>query len=642
VIPQSFIDDLLRRVDIVDLVGQHVPLKKAGTNYSGLCPFHTEKSPSFSVSPTKQFYHCFGCGAHGTAIGFLIEHLGLSFPQAVEELARRHGMEVPQTQETSADAQTHRKTQADLKARLEARLLEAAKFYQRRLKDAPHAIAYLKNRGISGESAARYHLGYAPEGWQSLQAVFGDYHDAELVQAGLVITSGAPETVAVSTETPHEPGREVRRYDRFRNRIMFPILGSRGEVLGFGARALGDETPKYLNSPETPIFTKGSGLYGLFEARQAIRQAGEIWVVEGYMDVVVLAQYGLGHAVATLGTATTAEHLRVLSRQTSRLVFMFDGDSAGQKAAARALEIALPFAHERLQIRFAFLPPEHDPDSFVRAHGAEALRGLVSEAPALSRFILQRAAQDQSLALAEGRAVATAEARRLLALMPDSALKAQIAQEAVQAFQTDLQSLGFRAAPAGGYPAKPTHTARPPASLYAQPTAGSRPASGPSAPPPPARQADRILQILIQHPHRYPQLARHSAWVLAQQQLSAEQNQLLSWLSLHETAAGQAGLFEAIQREDPQSGAALAFRRLSRPDPALEALFQSDTPEVAVDGELERAIRVLAIRTMQSQANDLARKQPLAPEDLLALRRIQESITQAKSVLMGSDERTKI
>jgi DNA primase len=641
VIPQSFIDDLLRRVDIVDLVGQHVPLKKAGTNYSGLCPFHTEKSPSFSVSPAKQFYHCFGCGAHGTAIGFLIEHLGLSFPQAVEELARRHGMEVPQTQETSADAQSHRKTQADLKARLEARLLDAAKFYQRRLKDAPHAIAYLKNRGISGESAARYHLGYAPEGWQSLQAVFGDYHDAELVQAGLVITSGASETAADITESPQEPGREARRYDRFRNRIMFPILGSRGEVLGFGARALGDETPKYLNSPETPIFTKGSGLYGLFEARQAIRQAGEIWVVEGYMDVVVLAQYGLGHAVATLGTATTAEHLRVLSRQTSRLVFMFDGDTAGQKAAARALEIALPFAHERLQIRFAFLPPEHDPDSFVRAHGAEALRGLVSEAPALSRFVLQRAAQDQSLALAEGRAAATAEARRLLSLMPDSALKAQIAQEAVQAFQTDLQSLGFRAA-SSGYPAKPVNAARAPAYLSAQPTGGSRSASGTLAQPSPARQADRILQILIQHPHRYAQLGGHSAWALAQQQLSVEQNQLLSWLSQHQTAAGQAGLFEAVQREDPQSGAAVAFRRLSRPDPALEALFQSDTPEVAVDGELDRAIRVLAIRTMQSQAHDLARKQPLAPEDLLALRRIQESITQAKSVLMGSDERTKI
>jgi len=641
VIPQSFIDDLLRRVDIVDLVGQHVPLKKAGTNYSGLCPFHTEKSPSFSVSPTKQFYHCFGCGAHGTAIGFLIEHLGLSFPQAVEELARRHGMEVPQSQETSADAQTHRKTQADLKARLEARLLEAAKFYQRRLKDAPHAIAYLKNRGISGESAARYHLGYAPDGWQSLQAVFGDYHDAELVQAGLVITSGASETAADITESPQEPGREARRYDRFRNRIMFPILGSRGEVLGFGARALGDETPKYLNSPETPIFTKGSGLYGLFEARQAIRQAGEIWVVEGYMDVVVLAQYGLGHAVATLGTATTAEHLRVLSRQTSRLVFMFDGDTAGQKAAARALEIALPFAHERLQIRFAFLPPEHDPDSFVRAHGAEALRSLVSEAPALSRFVLQRAAQDQSLALAEGRAAATAEARRLLALMPDSALKSQIAQEAVQAFQTDLQSLGFRAAPSG-YAAKPINAARVPDSLYAQPRGGSRPPSGPSAQASPARQADRILQILIQHPHRYVQLGDHSAWALAQQQFSVEQNQFLSWLSLHQTAAGQAGLFEAIHREDPQSGAAVTFRRLSRPDPALEALFQSDTPDRAVEGELDRAIRVLAIRTMQSQASDLARKQPLAPEDLLALRRIQESITQAKSVLMGSDERTKI
>lgn len=640
-IPQSFIDDLLRRVDIVDLVGQHVPLKKAGTNYSGLCPFHTEKSPSFSVSPSKQFYHCFGCGAHGTAIGFLIEHLGLSFPQAVEELARRHGMEVPQAAETSAEAQTQRKTQADLKARLEARLLDAAKFYQRRLKEAPHAIAYLKNRGISGESAARYHLGYAPEGWQSLQAVFGDYHDAELVQAGLVINSAANENTADPAHVTQEPGREARRYDRFRNRIMFPILGSRGEVLGFGARALGDETPKYLNSPETPIFTKGSGLYGLFEARQAIRQAGEIWVVEGYMDVVVLAQYGLGHAVATLGTATTAEHLRVLSRHTSRLVFMFDGDTAGQKAAARALEIALPFAHERLQIRFAFLPPEHDPDSFVRAHGAEALRGLVSEAPALSRFVLQRAAQDQSLALAEGRAAATAEARRLLALMPDSALKAQIAQEAVQAFQTDLQSLGVRTSPSS-YSAKLPKPAQGPASPYAQAMAGGRPAATTSAQPSPARQADRILQILIQHPYRHAQLGSHTAWVLAQQQFSAEQNQLLSWLSLHQTAAGHAGLFEAMQREDPQSAAAVAFRRLSRPDTALEALFQSDTPEVAVDGELDRAIRVLAIRTMQSQANDLARKQPLASEDLLALRSLQEAITQAKSVLMGSDERTKI
>ncbi|MEY3668768.1 MAG: hypothetical protein RL258_163 [Pseudomonadota bacterium] len=634
-IPQSFIDDLLRRVDIVDLVGQHVPLKKAGTNYSGLCPFHTEKSPSFSVSPAKQFYHCFGCGAHGTAIGFLIEHLGLSFPQAVEELARRQGLEVPQTQETSAESQNHRKTQADLKARLEARLLEAAKFYQRRLKDAPHAITYLKNRGISGESAARYHLGYAPEGWQSLQAVFGDYHDAELVQAGLVITSGTPETATDIAQGPQaqghqELGREARRYDRFRNRIMFPILGSRGEVLGFGARALGDETPKYLNSPETPIFTKGSGLYGLFEARQAIRQAGEIWVVEGYMDVVVLAQYGLGHAVATLGTATTAEHLRVLSRQTSRLVFMFDGDTAGQKAAARALEIALPFAHERLQIRFAFLPPEHDPDSFVRAHGADALRDLVSEAPALSRFVLQRAAQDQSLTLAEGRAAATAEARRLLTLMPDSALKAQIAQEAAQAFQTDMQGLGLRAPPPG-YPGRVT-----------KPAQASTAASAQSAPPSPARQADRILQILIQHPHRYAPLSAHPGWALAQQQFSVEQNAFLGWLSQHQTAAGQAGLHEAIQREDPQSAAVLAFRRLSRPDPALEALFQSDTPDMAVEGELDRAIRVLAIRTMQSQANDLARKQPLTAEDLVALRRMQEAITQAKSALMGSDERTKI
>jgi DNA primase len=638
VIPQSFIDDLLRRVDIVDLVGQHVTLKKAGTNYSGLCPFHTEKSPSFSVSPSKQFYHCFGCGAHGTAIGFLIEHLGLSFPQAVEELARRQGLEVPQTQETSADGQSHKKTQTDLKARLESRLLEAAKFYQRRLKDAPQAISYLKNRGISGESAARYHLGYAPEGWQSLQAVFGDYQDDALVQAGLVVTAGSAETASEASPEVQAVSREARRYDRFRNRIMFPILGNRGEVLGFGARALGDEMPKYLNSPETPIFTKGSGLYGLFEARQAIRQSGEIWVVEGYMDVVVLAQHGIGHVVATLGTATTAEHLRILSRQTSRLVFMFDGDLAGQKAAARALEIALPFAHERLQMRFAFLPTEHDPDSFVQAHGAESLRGLVSEAPALSRYILQRAAHDQSLALAEGRAAATAEARRLLALMPDSTLKSQIAQEAAAAFQTDLQNLGLRSTGVSA-----SHRAR------SGPGTGLRPASPggrslASAPPSAslARQADRILQILIQHPHRVSALISHADWAQAEPQLTHEQMQLLRWLSEHQAAAGQAGLFEAMQREDPESAYARAFRRLSVPDPALEALFDSDTPNEAVAAELDRATRILAIRTMQSEAAALASKQPLTSDDLRELRRIQENITQAKGILMGSDERSKI
>jgi DNA primase len=614
VIPQSFIDDLLRRVDIVDLVGQHVSLKKAGSNYSGLCPFHNEKSPSFTVSPAKQFYHCFGCGANGTAIGFLIEHLGLSFPQAVEELARRQGLEVPQQQEASESSKEDRKTQADLRSRLEARMREATRFYQRRLKDSPQAVEYLKNRGITGESAARYHLGYAPPGWQSLQAVFADYQENELMQAGLVIDEPAG-----------------RRYDRFRNRIMFPILGMRGEVIGFGARTLGDDTPKYLNSPETPIFTKGGGLYGLFEARKAIREAGEIWVVEGYMDVVVLAQYGIGHVVATLGTATTADHLRILSRQTSRIVVMFDGDTAGQKAAARALEVMLPFASPRLQVRFAFLPSDHDPDSFVRQFGRQALLQLVETAPPLSRFVLDRAAAGQSLDYAEGRAAATAEAKRLLALMADSPLKAQIAQDAARQFQTDLQALGVVTARQSGFQPR-----------RAQPsiaTAGARPSA--SAQGSIRRQAERILQILIQVPKAYQSVVEHDHFPLAREQLAQDHLQLLDWIGSHRHSPSQAGLYEAAQREDPQSGLVVLFQKLSSPDPALEAIFQADNQEADkgnVGNELSRAIRVLAVRSMQKRASDLAARPELRPEDLGALRQLQSEIQELKAVLRDSDE----
>lgn len=635
-IPQSFIDDLLRRVDIVDLVGQHVSLKKAGSNYSGLCPFHNEKSPSFSVSPAKQFYHCFGCGSHGTAIGFLIEHLGLSFPQAVEELARRQGLEVPQQQEASESSKADRKTQADLRSRLEARMREAARFYQRRLKDSPQAIEYLRNRGITGESAARYHLGYAPPGWQSLQAVFADYQDNELVQAGLVIATEA-QTDADSSQVmqpappvAHPQETTARRYDRFRNRIMFPILGMRGEVIGFGARTLGDDTPKYLNSPETPIFTKGGGLYGLFEARKAIREAGEIWVVEGYMDVVVLAQYGIGHVVATLGTATTADHLRILSRQTSRIVVMFDGDTAGQKAAARALEVMLPFASPRLQVRFAFLPSDHDPDSFVRQFGRESLLQLVENAPPLSRFVLDRAVAGQSLDFAEGRAAATAEAKRLLALMADSPLKAQIAQDAARQFQTDLQALGVVSARQPGFqPRRP------------QPSVAAGARSSALAQGILRRQAERMLQILIQVPKAYQSVVEHDHFPLAREQFAQDHLQLLDWIGSHRHSPSQAGLYEAAQREDPQSGLVLLFQRLSLPDPALEAIFQADNQEAGkgnVGYELDRAIRVLAVRSMQKRATDLAAKRELRPEDLAALRQLQSEIQELKAILRGSDE----
>ena len=320
-IPQSFIADLLNRVDIIDVVGQHVKLKKAGANYQGLCPFHQEKSPSFSVSPNKQFYHCFGCGAHGSAISFLMEYSGLGYVDAIEDLARSAGLTVPREERTVQDVARQQQAMAVSEV-----MSSAADWYRTQLKNAPRAIDYLKGRGLTGEIAKRYSLGYAPDGWQGLEAVFGPYSNDEvaktLLDGGLLIQSEASES-----------NQTVRRYDRFRDRIMFPIRNPKGQVIGFGGRILDQGEPKYLNSPETPLFSKGNTLYGLFEARQAIRAQEYVLVCEGYMDVVALAQLGFPNAVATLGTACTANHVRMLLRQTDRVVFSFDGDSAGQRAA---------------------------------------------------------------------------------------------------------------------------------------------------------------------------------------------------------------------------------------------------------------------------------------------------------------------
>jgi len=309
-IPNDFITTLLSRVDIVDVIDRSVPLKKAGANYQACCPFHTEKTPSFTVSPTKQFYHCFGCGAHGTAIGFLMEHDGKSFPEAVEALARDAGLAVPHTE--PAGERERREESSDL-AEL---LLEAARFYRAQLKDAPEAIAYLKRRGLTGAIAARFGVGYAPAGWQNLAKAFPRYDDPALEAAGLVVR-----------------GEAGKRYDRFRERIMFPIHDTRGHVIGFGGRVLDSGEPKYLNSPETAVFSKGRELYGLYLARNAIRDAGRVVVVEGYMDVVALAQHGVEYAVATLGTSTTPVHAQKLFRLADTVVFCFDGDAAGRKAA---------------------------------------------------------------------------------------------------------------------------------------------------------------------------------------------------------------------------------------------------------------------------------------------------------------------
>ena len=391
-IPNDFIQTLLARVDIVDVVDRYVPLKKAGANYTACCPFHSEKTPSFTVSPSKQFYHCFGCGAHGTAIGFFMEYGGKSFPDAVEELARDAGLEVPRSVTPAEDA---RRVQGQ---DLTGLLLHAAKFYRTALKEAPRAIDYLKDRGLTGPIAVRFGIGYAPDEWQPLARVFPDYQDKALETAGLVVAGDAG-----------------KRYDRFRDRIMFPIHDASGRVVGFGGRVVDKGEPKYLNSPETPLFSKGRELYGLFQARQAIRAAGKVVVVEGYMDVVALAQHGVEYAVATLGTATTAAHVQKLFRLTDTVVFCFDGDEAGRRAAWRALENALAWLADGKNAKFLFLPDGADPDDYIRRRGSAAFEGLVGEAVPLSDFLLSELAMRHPPTSAEGRAALVNAAKPLLA-----------------------------------------------------------------------------------------------------------------------------------------------------------------------------------------------------------------------------------
>ncbi len=426
-IPQTFIQELLARADVVDIVGRYVQLKKGGANFMGLCPFHGEKSPSFSVSPSKQFYHCFGCGKNGNAIGFLMDHAGMNFVEAVQDLAQQYGMQVPEDEASPQDrarAQEQRQKQNTLTDVLE----KAGEAYRKHLKESPKAVDYLKGRGLSGAVAKEFGLGYAPQGWRSLAGVFPNYDEPLLVESGLVILQA-------------EEGEDEKRYDRFRDRIMFPIRNVKGECIGFGGRVLGDEKPKYLNSPETPVFSKGRELYGLFEARPALREAGYALVTEGYMDVVALAQLGFPHAVATLGTACTAEHVQKLFRFTDSVVFSFDGDGAGRRAARKALDAALPFANDERTVKFLFLPAEHDPDSFIRAFGREAFARHISDAVPLSRFLIDSARDGCDLNTAEGRAQLAGRAKPLWLQLPDGALKRQLLGEIADLVQLAAREL---------------------------------------------------------------------------------------------------------------------------------------------------------------------------------------------------------
>ncbi len=405
-IPESFIQELLARVDIIDVVERYVPLKKAGANFSACCPFHSEKTPSFTVSASKQFYHCFGCGAHGSAISFVMQYTGLGFIDAVEDLAGHLGLQVPQ------EASIHRAEDSARKAPLTELMARATKFYRDQLKQSPKAIDYLKGRGLSGEIAARFGLGYAPDDWQGLQQVFPDYEDQALVECGLIIVN-----------------EQGRRYDRFRDRIMFPILDQRGNVIGFGGRVIGEGEPKYLNSPETPIFEKGRELYGLSQARKSIHDADTVIVVEGYMDVVGLAQLGVENVVASLGTATTGMHVQKLLKQASRVVFCFDRDSAGDRAARRAMENSLEFLVDGKSVEILQMPGDQDPDEFIRENGREEFQKLVGRATHLSEFLLREVRRDISLATAEGRAALVQQAKPLLQKIAAQTLRLQLTKE---------------------------------------------------------------------------------------------------------------------------------------------------------------------------------------------------------------------
>ncbi|MBX3641510.1 MAG: DNA primase [Rubrivivax sp.] len=595
-IPPGFLQDLLSRVDIVEVVGRQVELKKSGANHMGLCPFHGEKSPSFSVSASKQFYHCFGCGAHGDAIRFLMEHAGMSFRDAVADLAQQVGMTVPDDgpldpaeQQRALQARVHQATLSDT-------LERATAHYRKQLKQHAPAIDYLKRRGLSGEIAARFGLGYAPAGWRGLASAFPRYDDPLLAESGLVIVQG-------------DEGDEQKRYDRFRDRIMFPIRSVKGEVIGFGGRVLDGGEPKYLNSPETPLFVKGRELYGLYEARHALRGKGCVLVVEGYMDVVALAQHGFDNAVATLGTACTAEHVQKLFRFTDTVVFSFDGDAAGRRAAGRALEAALPHATDLRNVRFLFLPPEHDPDSFVRDKGSAAFDEQLAKAVPLSRQLIDHASQGADLETAEGRARMLAQAKPLWLALPDGALRRQLLPELARQAQMEAADL---------------------AALWGQVAAAARPA--PAAPRLPSRAAsrrapaglaDQALRLLLRHNEWWEQLSGEDQGLL--HELGGAHGEVLAWLERQITEHG------------PQTWAAL--------DQAMAGEAWADSARawvnsVVVDLEhgvedLQRVLQRMWINALGYDADMLAHSEPDA-EGLARLKQLRERIASLKTALSGA------
>jgi DNA primase len=409
-IPQAFIDEIVGRSDIVEVIGARVPLKKSGREFKACCPFHNEKSPSFWVSPDKQFYHCFGCGAHGTVVGFLMQYEKMEFIDAVADLAQRAGLEIPREAQGARDPGS---------VDLHQIMAQFARFFEQNLADNARALKYVNSRGIDAKTTAKFALGYAPDSWDALLNRFGSHEEErrQILQLGMIIerdTRGGE--------------RAAGFYDRFRDRLMFPIRDSRGRVIGFGGRIIDQGEPKYLNSPETPLFHKGRELYGLFEARQARGDFKRLMIVEGYMDVVRLHQAGITYAVATLGTATTQEHLGKIFRLTSEVVFCFDGDRAGRQAAWRALENSLPLARDGRELKFMFLPDGHDPDTLVAEEGSEAFERRLNGALPLSEYLIQQLMADVDLNHVDGRAKLKALAAPLFARMPEGIYREMLAE----------------------------------------------------------------------------------------------------------------------------------------------------------------------------------------------------------------------
>ena len=555
-IPESFIQELLGRVDIVDVVERYVPLKKAGANYSACCPFHSEKTPSFTVSASKQFYHCFGCGAHGSAISFVMQYSGLGFIDAVEDLASHMGMTVPR------DAPERHAEYAAVKAPLTELLARASKFYRDQLKQSPKAIDYLKGRGLSGEIASRFGMGYAPDDWQGLQQVFPNYDDQALVECGLIIVN-----------------EQGRRYDRFRDRIMFPILDQRGNVIGFGGRVIGAGEPKYLNSPETPIFEKGRELYGLSQARKAIHDADTVIVVEGYMDVVGLAQLGVENVVASLGTATTGMHVQKLLKQANRVIFCFDRDSAGDRAARRAMENSLEYLVDGKSVEILQMPGDQDPDEYIRGNGRENFQGLAGKATPLSEFLLREVRRDINLSTAEGRAALVLAAKPLLQKIAAPTLRLQLTREIAKLSEMSLADVERRS--------------------DLKPLARGRAAYVPQSRVTKSREY-KLLQIILQRPE----------WVIRVplELLSAERDETTALRAIaerveHGTNVGGSGqILESFRGHHCEELIAQVLSEMTLEEPDMTTL------EIVLGDALEQ----LRVQSLHSEID--ARKKELSPE----------------------------